>query len=80
MTMLERYGRNYPCILDNELFKELPDECKDYLADYDFFLYYDDDDVITLATWDTEEQFETIGELTEYVKEEIRLAKENGCW
>lgn len=80
MTMLKRYGRRYPCILDKDIFGELPTECKDYLAAFDFFLYYDDDDVITLASWDTEDTFDSIDALTAHVKEEIRLAAEAGAW
>lgn len=80
MTMLERYGRSNPCILDKDIFDKLPNECKDYLAAWDFFLHYDDDDVITLASWDTEDKFETIDALITHVEEEVRLATEAGCW
>lgn len=80
MTMLERYGRRYPCVLDADIFGKMPTECKDYLATFDFFLYYNDEDEITLASWDTEDTFDSIDALTGYVEEEIRLAAEAGCW
>ena len=80
MTMKQRYGRDYPCILDAAIFDELPQGCKDYLEAMDFFLHYDDHDAIILASWDTEEAFDTIDELKAYVEEEVRLAAEDGCW
>ena len=80
MTMLERYGRRYPCIIDRDIFGKLPKDCKDYLAAFDFFLFYDDEGNITLASWDTEDTFKSIDALTAYVKEEIRLAADAGYW
>lgn len=80
MTMLERYGRRYPCIIDRDIFGKLPKDCKDYLTAFDFFLYYDDEGNITLASWDAEVTFKSIDALTAHVKEEIRLATDAGYW
>lgn len=80
MTMTERYGRRSPCILDTALFDKLPEEQQDYLVEYDFFLYYDDEDTITLGCWENDEKFDSIEELIEYMNENIRLAAEAGCW
>lgn len=80
MTMTERYGRRSPCILDTALFDKLPEEQQDYLVEYDFFLHYDDEDTITLGSWENDEKFDSIEELIEYVDEEIKLAAEAGCW
>lgn len=80
MTMTERYGRRNPCILDTALFDKLPEEQQDYLVEYDFFLHYDDEDTITLGSWENDEKFDSIEELIAYVDEEIKLAAEAGCW
>ena len=75
MTMVERYGRNYPCILDSALMRKLPKDCRDYLEAWDYFLFYNDDDVITLSSWDTEENFETVDALIENIRENMTEAE-----
>lgn len=76
MTMLERYGKAYPCILDKTLLDQLPTACADHLRRYDYFLHYDDHDAIVLASWDSSETFDTIDALIDYINEDVACAEE----
>lgn len=81
MTMVERYGVNCPCVVDNEILKalNLPKDCEDHICEWDYFLYYDDDDRIVWAyLGDDEWIYDTIEDARTEILKGWELFLENG--
>lgn len=81
MTMVERYGVNCPCVVDIEILKalNLPKDCEDHICEWDYFLYYDDDDRIVWAyLGDDEWTYDTIEDAREEILKGWELWNENG--
>ena len=78
MTMLERYGVDYPCIVDDEILTalNLPNELEEHIQEWDYFLHYDNDNRIVWAYLGDERYiYNTIDELKAELLEHWEILK-----